>query len=64
MSGLANLIQGECYNILENYSKAIESFRKSISARNSVIPNNDLHISANAEYALGALLVKDVEVNK
>ncbi|GLV44942.1 hypothetical protein CBL_14486 [Carabus blaptoides fortunei] len=61
MPGLAMLIQGECYNILQMYENAITSFRKCIATRSTSMPNDDLHISAFAEYGLGVLLLKSPE---
>lgn len=63
MLGLSDLINGSCRCILKEFDSGIAAFRKCLEIRKD-IPGNaeDAHISAFAQFELGALLAKTVEV--
>lgn len=64
MLGISQLIEGICQYIIKQYDAAANSFRKCLEVRN-LKPYNaeDAHVSAFAQYELGAILIKNIEVN-
>lgn len=63
MLGLSELIGGSARCILKDFEGGIASFRKCLDIRRDVPSNaDDAHISAFAQYELGAILSKNSEV--
>lgn len=63
MLGLSDLVGGSSRCILKEFEAGIASFRQCLEIRKN-IPNNadDAHISAFAQFELGAILLKNPEV--
>lgn len=64
MKGLSKLILGCAYIVKREHKLAITSYRDCLSERNNIPKNSDdAHVSAFAQYELGALLIRSDEVN-
>lgn len=65
MIGIAKLIQGNCYCNLGQHEDGIACFRQCLDMRKHLPYNcDDSHVSACAQYELGALLVHQPQVQK
>lgn len=63
MLGLSKLIEGSCYNNLGKVEESITCYRQCLKQRQNLPNNGDgTHVSACAQYELGALLVRQEEV--
>lgn len=63
MLGLSKLILGCANNINKEYDNAIKSLRECLNLRKNVYKSSDdMHITAFAQYELGALLLRNEEV--
>lgn len=64
MVGLSKLISGCAHNVMRNYETAVENFRRCLILRKGLQKNiDDAHVSAFAQYELGALLLKNEQVS-
>lgn len=63
MLGLSELIAGSARCILKEFEEGIKSFRKCLEIRKDLPATaEDAHISAFAQFELGAILTKNPEV--
>lgn len=63
MKGLSRLILGCTYCVKREFENAVRSFRECLNQRKNVPKNaDDAHVSAFAQYELGALLLKNDQV--
>lgn len=63
MVGLSKLIEGNCYCNLGRYEEGITCFRECLRMRGCLPTNSeDSHVSAFAQYELGALLLRNQQV--
>lgn len=64
MPGMSKLFLGSAYYVNKEYEKAVRSFQECLKCRVNIPKNaDDAHISAFAQYELGALLMKNEDVN-
>lgn len=63
IKGLSSLILGCSYCIMKKYESAVASFRECLNVRRNIPKNSDdAHVSAFAQYELGALLLRNEQV--
>lgn len=63
MTGLSHLILGCCYSVKNDFENAVRNFRDCLYQRKNISKNSDdAHVSAFAQYELGALLLKNDQV--
>lgn len=63
MTGLSKLILGCAFGIIHKYESSVASFRDCLHMRKNLPKNaDDLHVSAFAQYELGATLLKNEQV--
>lgn len=64
MVGLSKLIEGNCHCNLRQLEEGVACFKECLQRRQH-LPNNDdhAHVSAFAQYELGAILVRQQDVN-